>query len=302
MTYGSPSSLDDVPRVPRGSPRRPRARRRARRRVHAPLPRHRRLAAGGDHRRARQRRWRRRSAAARGRGGDALLRAVDRDGLRSLADGRGRRGRGDHPLPAVLADDHGRLRPGRGARPRLRRDRAPGAPERRRSIAGAWHLQPAFIDALAGRVREALARIDPDGSSDRVPVLLPRTACRGASPTRSPAISTSSLDTAQRGRRARGASAGPLDVLLAERRARAGRVDEAGLRRPDAGAPARRPPLGARRAGPVPRRPPRDPLRHRRRRARAGRGAGPRVRADRVAQHDDRFIEALAAVVEATLA
>jgi protoporphyrin/coproporphyrin ferrochelatase len=36
---------------------------------------------------------------------------------------------------------------------------------------GAWHLNPAFIDVLASRIRGALSRFD-DGLRDRVPVLL----------------------------------------------------------------------------------------------------------------------------------
>ena len=45
----------------------------------------------------------------------------------------------------------------------------PGAP--RVQVAGAWHLQPAFIGALAGRIREALERF-PAAERATVPVLL----------------------------------------------------------------------------------------------------------------------------------
>jgi ferrochelatase len=45
-------------------------------------------------------------------------------------------------------------------------DRAPRVP-----IAGAWHREPAFLDALAGRIREALDRMRPD-ERQKVPVLL----------------------------------------------------------------------------------------------------------------------------------
>jgi ferrochelatase len=38
------------------------------------------------------------------------------------------------------------------------------------TIAGAWHDEPSFVDALAILVREALARIDPD-PHDRVPII-----------------------------------------------------------------------------------------------------------------------------------
>lgn len=38
-------------------------------------------------------------------------------------------------------------------------------------LAGAWHLEPAFIEALAGRVREGLSGFDAS-ERDRVPVLL----------------------------------------------------------------------------------------------------------------------------------
>jgi ferrochelatase len=45
----------------------------------------------------------------------------------------------------------------------------PGAPAIR--IAGAWHLEPGFVEALAGRIREGLAAF-PAGERDRVPLLL----------------------------------------------------------------------------------------------------------------------------------
>jgi ferrochelatase len=45
---------------------------------------------------------------------------------------------------------------------------AAGVPAR---TVGAWHLNPAFIDVLASRIRAALARY-PDAQRDRVPVLL----------------------------------------------------------------------------------------------------------------------------------
>jgi ferrochelatase len=43
------------------------------------------------------------------------------------------------------------------------------APEVR--VAGAWHMEPAFLDALAGRIGEGLQRF-PTGDRGRVPVLL----------------------------------------------------------------------------------------------------------------------------------
>lgn len=46
-----------------------------------------------------------------------------------------------------------------------------GAQAPRIRIAGAWHLEPAFIAALAARIREALDRA-PAASRDRIPVLL----------------------------------------------------------------------------------------------------------------------------------
>ncbi len=45
---------------------------------------------------------------------------------------------------------------------------AAGAPAR---TVGAWHLNPAFIDVLASRIRAALARY-PDAQRERIPVLL----------------------------------------------------------------------------------------------------------------------------------
>jgi ferrochelatase len=45
----------------------------------------------------------------------------------------------------------------------------PGAP--RVTMAEEWHLQPAFIEALAGRIRAGLTRLEADGERD-VPVLL----------------------------------------------------------------------------------------------------------------------------------
>jgi ferrochelatase len=45
----------------------------------------------------------------------------------------------------------------------------PRAPEV--TVAGAWHRQPAFVEALATRIREALDRMEPE-DADTAPVLL----------------------------------------------------------------------------------------------------------------------------------
>jgi protoporphyrin/coproporphyrin ferrochelatase len=46
-----------------------------------------------------------------------------------------------------------------------------GSPAPTVSLAGAWHTEPAFLEALAGRIAEALRRL-PAGEQDRAPVLL----------------------------------------------------------------------------------------------------------------------------------
>jgi len=45
----------------------------------------------------------------------------------------------------------------------------PGAPEA--PLAGAWHLEPALVDGIAGRIRDGLARLD-GGAAATAPVLL----------------------------------------------------------------------------------------------------------------------------------
>ena len=107
-----------------------------------------------------------------------------------------------------------------------------GAP--RVEIAGAWHDQPAFITALSQRLAEALAGL-PAGERDHVgdPDDRPQPApAGGGAGAGLPRPATRHGRGSGGGRRPR---PGSLAVLLAERRPRAGRMDEARLRRPDAG-------------------------------------------------------------------
>ncbi len=152
------------------------------------------------------------------------------DGLRG-ARRRGRDdGRRDHPLAAVLAAPHGRLRAGdreargdarrRGARRRGRRCLARRAGVRRR--AGAVAIVEALATSAAGRARAASAVLMTAHS-------LPKRVAE-----QEPDYLAQLRATAEAVAAAAGLSDRRLDLLLAERRPRAGRVDEARLRRPDA--------------------------------------------------------------------
>ena len=89
---------------------------------------------------------RRRDWAGRPRPGCASRIRRSPTAIRDLAGPGRRRDRGDHPVAAVLATAHGRLRsrqsmpPGRRSATARRGSRSPGA----------WHLQPAFIECPGG--------------------------------------------------------------------------------------------------------------------------------------------------------
>jgi protoporphyrin/coproporphyrin ferrochelatase len=166
MTYGSPSSLDDVERYMT-----------AVRRGRAPEPellvefRRRYEVIGGspliEITRAQA------AALESELGGKAVVRAGMRfspptiaDAMREVAD------RGAELIVAIVMSPQysdlimgGYRREVDAARDAL----APSAPSV--VVAGAWHDQPEFIAALAGRVREGLARLTARGETD-VPVLL----------------------------------------------------------------------------------------------------------------------------------
>ena len=107
-------------------------------------------------------------------------------------------------------------------------------------MAGAWHEQPAFIGALAGRVAQALARLPRERARTASPVLLTAHSLPRRVADQEPEYLGQLRGDGRRRCRARRPAGRPLDVLLAERRPRAGRVDEARLRRPDARARRRR--------------------------------------------------------------
>ena len=166
MTYGSPASLDDVPRymtaVRGGRAPEPELVTEFRRRYDviggSPLVR---ITAAQA------------AALEAALAGEAIVRTGMRfsepsivEGLRSLAAaGAGR------VAAIVLSPQFSPLLMGGYGRAidAARAELGPDAPEV--SLAAAWHLEPEFIDALAGRIHEALDRF-PVAERERVPVLL----------------------------------------------------------------------------------------------------------------------------------
>jgi ferrochelatase len=166
MTYGSPSSLDDVPRymtaVRGGRSPEPELLEEFVRRY---------AVIGGSPLvsiTAAQ-------AAALGTalGGEAAVRTGMRfssptitDGIRSLAEAGA-----DHVAAIVLSPQYSPLLMGGYARAvdAARAELGSSAPHV--TIADAWHREPDFVGSLAGRIRQALERF-PAHERDRVPVLL----------------------------------------------------------------------------------------------------------------------------------
>jgi protoporphyrin/coproporphyrin ferrochelatase len=172
MTYGSPISLDDVPRymtaVRGGRAPEPELLTEFRRRYEviggSPLVRITAAQAAALE-----------TALGAGDDGtdDAVVRAGMRfsapsitDSLRSLATAGA-----EHVAAIVLSPQFSPLLMGGYGRAidAARADLGADAP--RVTLATAWHLEPDFIAALAGRIREAVDRLPPD-DRDRVPVLL----------------------------------------------------------------------------------------------------------------------------------
>ncbi len=169
MTYGSPSSLDDVPRYIRAV----RGGREPDPELVTEFTRRYRVIGGSPlvEITAAQ------AAALEGAlAGEAVVRTGMRfsaptvlDGLRSLAVAGG-----DRVVGVILSPQYSPLIMGgygravEAARTELATERG-SAPEVR--IAGAWHEEPGFVDALAARIREALGRF-PAGEGETVPVLL----------------------------------------------------------------------------------------------------------------------------------
>jgi protoporphyrin/coproporphyrin ferrochelatase len=166
MTYGSPSSLDDVPRYIRAV----RGGRDVPEEVVEEMRRRYELIGGSPLIEI----TRAQAAALEGRLGDeALVRAAMRfsppyvaDVLRELADA------GVREVVAIIMSPQyspmlmgGYARALEEARAELGDD-APGI-----RLAGAWHTEPSFIDALAARIGNALERL-PSDERDRAPVLL----------------------------------------------------------------------------------------------------------------------------------
>ena len=165
MTYGSPSSLEDVPRYlssVRGRTPDPE--------LIAEFTRRYRVIGGSPLVRITAAQ----AAALEARLGDgAAVRTGMRfsdptilDGLRALADAGAQRVAG-----IILSPQYSPLIMGGYVRAidAARAELGSAAPEVR--IAGAWHTQPAFLDALAGRIHRALEALPAD-ERDTVPVLL----------------------------------------------------------------------------------------------------------------------------------
>lgn len=166
MTYGSPSSLDDVPRymtAVRGG-REPGAdllaefRRRYAVIGGSPL-----VAITRDQAAALERRL----------GGDALVRPAMRFSSPTMAEQLAALAVEDvsDVVAIVLSPQFSPLLMGGYARAieSARAELGDGAPAV--AIAGAWHREPAFLDALADRLRAAIATLPPDDRED-APVLL----------------------------------------------------------------------------------------------------------------------------------
>jgi len=166
MTYGSPDSLEDVPRymtaVRGGRAPEPELLAEFRRRYEviggSPL-----VAITGAQA----------EALEDALDGEAVVRTGMRfsappitDGLRSLAAAGA-----DHVAAIVLSPQYSPLLMGGYGRAidAARAELGPDAP--RVTVANAWHLEPEFIAALAGRIRQGLERF-PAHERDRVPVLL----------------------------------------------------------------------------------------------------------------------------------
>ena len=166
MTYGSPSNLDDVPRylaaVRGGRP--------AEDELVVEFTRRYRVIGGSPLIEITERQA---AAVEAALGGQALVRAAMRFSEPSIDTAlAGLAGAGVREVAAIVMSPQfspllmgGYARALDAARARL------GADAPRVEVAGAWHLEPAFIEALAARITEALDRVPAD-DRDTVPVLL----------------------------------------------------------------------------------------------------------------------------------
>jgi ferrochelatase len=165
MTYGSPASLDDVPRylsAVRGG-----------RTVDDELViefRRRYEVIGGSPlipiTQAQA------AAVERRLGGEAVVRAGMRFSSPTIADALGELADAgvEHVAGIIMSPQYSALLMGGYARAvAAAREEVADAPQM--TLAGSWHTEPAFIDALAGRIAEALAAWPAD-ERGRVPVLL----------------------------------------------------------------------------------------------------------------------------------
>jgi ferrochelatase len=166
MTYGSPSSLDDVPRymtaVRGGREPEPELVTEFRRRYEviggSPL-----VAITSEQA----------AAVERALGGDAIVRPAMRFSAPSIVDAlQDLAASGvQHAVGLVMSPQYSPLLMGGYGRAveAARAELDEAAP--RVSIAGPWYDEPSFVEALAARIRDALARL-PVAKSDRAPVLL----------------------------------------------------------------------------------------------------------------------------------
>jgi len=166
MTYGSPSSLDDVPRymtaVRGGREPEPELVTEFRRRYEviggSPL-----VAITSEQA----------AAVERALGGDAIVRPAMRFSAPSIVDAlQDLAASGvQHAVGLVMSPQYSPLLMGGYGRAveAARAELDEAAP--RVSIAGPWYDEPSFVEALAARIRDALARL-PVAKRDRAPVLL----------------------------------------------------------------------------------------------------------------------------------
>ena len=166
MTYGSPSSLDDVPRylaaVRGGRP--------ADDELVTEFTRRYRVIGGSPLIEITERQA---AAVEAALGGRALVRAAMRFSEPSIDTALAElAGAGVRDVVAIVMSPQYSplLMGGYGRALDVARERL-GSAAPRVTLAGAWHLEPAFIEALAARVREALDRV-PEDDRASVPVLL----------------------------------------------------------------------------------------------------------------------------------
>ncbi len=134
-----------------------------------------------------------------------------------------------------------------------------GHPEVDVRIAGAWHLIPEWIAALAERVEDTLTGLDPEVRA-RIPIIFTAHSLPRQVVDRDPGYITQLRDTASAIAASAWSGGRAMELRVSERRAHARGVADARRQRPFPRVPRRRDHRDPGRAPAVPRGPPRDPL------------------------------------------